>query len=222
MQFGTLAVRKGDDPYVLAQNFVHTFSLRKSMVEEIVVKIKEQLLAFYLRQTKERAQHSRQSRRTASSSSRGVGAAPSDSDGEEFLSEGQLSEEAEEYDRGEEKKVVSKRRSKERHSPRHREKRKGGSRPRSSRLRRQGNSGGEGESTGRGNRHLSTGFVMCVCFLAVFARCVVCAPAQQGCCYLQRMSACGDCGMWVQTSHHVLPGRGPGRGAKCQDGCTRG
>jgi len=47
-QFGTVAVRKGDDPMVLAKNFVQTFSLKKSLVPDIAQQIKEQILAYFV------------------------------------------------------------------------------------------------------------------------------------------------------------------------------
>lgn len=45
---GLLAVRKGDDPFQLARNFVKTFKLRPQLVAEIVDKIQVQIVNHYL------------------------------------------------------------------------------------------------------------------------------------------------------------------------------
>ncbi|KAJ4462797.1 hypothetical protein PAPYR_822 [Paratrimastix pyriformis] len=45
---GTLAVRRGDDPLALARSFVETFHLRAAMCQEIVDRIKDHVLQYYL------------------------------------------------------------------------------------------------------------------------------------------------------------------------------
>jgi hypothetical protein len=49
-KFGIIAVRKGDDPAVLARNFAQTFSLKPERIDEIEAKIREQILNYFLRE----------------------------------------------------------------------------------------------------------------------------------------------------------------------------
>eukprot|EP00762_Andalucia_godoyi_P002347 ANDGO_07632.mRNA.1 Ras-related protein RABA1c len=49
-KFGTIAVRKGDDPTMLARNFSQAFAIRGERVAEIESKIREHILNYFIRE----------------------------------------------------------------------------------------------------------------------------------------------------------------------------
>eukprot|EP01028_Stygiella_incarcerata_P008655 TRINITY_DN383_c0_g3_i1.p1 TRINITY_DN383_c0_g3~~TRINITY_DN383_c0_g3_i1.p1 ORF type:complete len:836 (+),score=234.99 TRINITY_DN383_c0_g3_i1:370-2877(+) len=50
-KFGTIAVRKGDDPSTLARNFAQTFSLKPDQIPTIESRIKEEIVSYYLQKS---------------------------------------------------------------------------------------------------------------------------------------------------------------------------